>query len=59
MTTLQVAVNIVLAIIFVAIVHFIFDHYVKGVPGLLVFLVDLLLVIGTFASNVAARLSVK
>ena len=58
MTFLQVAVNILVAIVFVALAHTLFG-YVSGVPALVVFLVDVLLVIGTFASNVAARFGVK
>jgi len=58
MTFLQVAVNILLAIVFVALAHTLFG-YVSGVPTIVVFLVDLFLIIGTFASNVAARLGVK
>lgn len=58
MTILQIAVNIILSIVFIALAHILF-RYIEGIPALLVFLVDVLLVIGTFASNVAARVGVK
>jgi len=58
MTVLQIAVNIILSVVFITLAHVLFG-YVSGVPGVVVFLVDVLLVIGTFASNVAGRVGVK
>lgn len=58
MTPLQLFANLVLAALAVAVNHWLWG-YVAGEPAVVPFLVDVLLVVAVFASNLAAQLRVK